>query len=258
MFRAAFFDIDGTLLSFKTHQVSPGTIRAFDILHSHNILTFISSGRPPAIIPPMPVSFDGHITMNGGLVLVSDSIIHRQPIPIEESDRWFTFAKQNNLCTMCFTENDMFVTQPNDIGIAIRNQLEFPMPPTLPIDQLFGQQAYQLIAVMPPSMDDEVKRLLPNLRLPRWHPLFTDVIRKDCSKAVGIDKICHHFNIDKSQVLAFGDGGNDIEMLQHCGLGIAMGNASDQVKLNADLVTTSVDDEGILNAILDLEKQHLL
>ena len=49
--------------------------------------------------------------------------------------------------------------------------------------------------------------------------------------------------------MAFGDGGNDIAMLQHAGVGVAMGNAMDEVKKAADFVTTSVDEDGIVNAL---------
>ena len=81
MIRAAFFDIDGTLLSFKTHKVSEGTIRAFDSLHRKGIRTFISSGRPMVLIPEMPVSFDGYVTMNGGYCFVGDNVLLQRPIP---------------------------------------------------------------------------------------------------------------------------------------------------------------------------------
>ena len=50
-------------------------------------------------------------------------------------------------------------------------------------------------------------------------------------------------------MMAFGDGGNDIEMLRYAGTGVAMGNADDAVKAAADYVTTSVDDDGIMNAL---------
>jgi hydroxymethylpyrimidine pyrophosphatase-like HAD family hydrolase len=49
--------------------------------------------------------------------------------------------------------------------------------------------------------------------------------------------------------MAFGDGGNDIPMLQHVACGIAMGNASDEVKAVAGYVTDSVDDDGLTNAL---------
>ncbi len=253
MIKAAFFDIDGTLLSFKTHLVSPGTIQAFEELHRQGIHTFISSGRPKVLIPPMPVGFDGYVTMNGGYCFVGDQVLLRNPIPQQETDRWLQYAEQENLCTMIFTEHEMFVNTHSDpVANAIRNQLEFQMPPLLPTQQMMGRETFQVIAIMPAERDNDVLQMLPHCRLPRWHPQFSDLVNADNSKATGIDSILHHYGIDRNECIGFGDGGNDIEMLDFCGIGVAMGNADDNVKAHADYVTTSVDDEGIANALRQL------
>ena len=253
MIKAAFFDIDGTLLSFKTHLVSPGTIQAFEELHRQGIHTFISSGRPKVLIPPMPVGFDGYVTMNGGYCFVGNQVLLRNPIPQQETDRWLQYAEQENLCTMIFTEHEMYVnTHSNPVANAIRNQLEFQMPPLLPTRQMMGRETFQVIAIMPAERDNDVLQMLPHCRLPRWHPQFSDLVNADNSKATGIDSILHHYGIDRNECIGFGDGGNDIEMLDFCGIGVAMGNADDNVKAHADYVTTSVDDEGIANALSQL------
>ena len=252
MIKAAFFDIDGTLLSFKTHRVSEGTVRAFGTFHRHGIRTFISSGRPMVLIPPMPVSFEGYITMNGGLVVTTGDnakTLLSNPIPPEDSNRWVDLAKERNLCTMAFTADGMMASQPNAIGLKIREQLEFEMPPFVPIDAIRDVEAYQLIAIMPAEMDKEVGNLLSHCRLPRWHPAFTDIVAAGNSKAAGMEAICRHFGIRQEETLAFGDGGNDTEMLQWAGIGVAMGNSADDVKAVADIVTTDVDNEGIENAV---------
>lgn len=253
MIKAAFFDIDGTLLSFKTHLVSPGTIQAFEELHRQGIHTFISSGRPKVLIPPMPVGFDGYVTMNGGYCFVGNQVLLRNPIPQEETDRWLQYAEQENLCTMIFTEHEMYVnTHSNPVANAIRNQLEFQMPPLLPTRQMMRRETFQVIAIMPAERDNDVLQMLPHCRLPRWHPQFSDLVNADNSKATGIDSILHHYGIDRNECIGFGDGGNDIEMLVFCGIGVAMGNADDNVKAHADYVTSSVDDEGIANALRHL------
>ncbi len=250
MIKAAFFDIDGTLLSFKTHRVSEGTVRAFSTLHNHGVRTFISSGRPMILIPEMPVSFDAYITMNGGLVFTAENeVLLSNPIPREDSERWLDFAKEHQLCTMVFTKDKMMVAQVNPIGLKIREQLEFQMPPVVDIDEMRGREAYQLIAIMPPELDGEVGWRLEHCRLPRWHPAFTDIVAQGNSKAAGMEAICRHYGISQEETLAFGDGGNDIEMLQWAGTGVAMGNAADEVKAAADMVTEDVDNEGIERAI---------
>ena len=254
MIKAAFFDIDGTLLSFTTHKVSEGTVRAFDTLHRHGVRTFISSGRPMVLIPPMPVSFEAYITMNGGLVFTKEphEILISNPIPDSDRDAWIDFARQHNLCTMTFTANGMMASQINEVGNALRNQLEFQMPPVVDIAEFRQETAYQLIAIMPAELDSRVGSFMPHCRLPRWHPAFTDIVAAGNSKAVGMEAICRHYGIRQDETIAFGDGGNDIEMLQWAGIGIAMGNAEESVKQHADLVTDDVDHEGIENAIKQL------
>lgn len=253
MIKAAFFDIDGTLLSFSTHCVSPGTVRAFEKLHQAGVHTFLSTGRPQVLIPEMPVTFEGMITMNGALVIAHPATqLLSNPISDAELQTWLDLAKDKHLCTMIFTRDNMFLSQPNEIGLKLRNQLEFEMPPIVPIDRMRSETVYQIIAIMPGDMDASVAALLPNCRLPRWHPYFTDIVAYNNSKARGMEAICRHFGIRQEETLAFGDGANDIEMLQWAGIGIAMGNADEKVKAHADRVTADVDHEGIENAINQL------
>lgn len=249
MIKAAFFDIDGTLLSFSTHRVSPGTIRAFNKLHQAGVRTFLSTGRPDVLIPEMPVTFEAKITMNGGLVFTPEKVLLSNPIRDKELQAWLNLARDKHLCTMIFTKDNMFLAQPNEIGLKLRNQLEFEMPPVVDIDEMRGHTAYQIIAIMPGKMDSAVGELLPHCRLPRWHPYFTDIVSFDNSKARGMEAICHHYGIRQEETIAFGDGANDIEMLEWANTGIAMGNADEKVKKHADLITTDVDNEGIENAV---------
>ena len=254
--RAAFFDIDGTLLSFSTHRVSEGTVRAFDTLHSHGVRTFLSTGRPMIIVPPMPLSFEASITMNGALVFTPTETLLRNPVPAADLDAWLDYARQRNLCTMIFTEQGMYASQLNDLARRVRDQLEFPMPEVAAIDDLRSLTAYQIIAVMPPDLDGQVSALLSHCRLPRWHPAFTDIVSGSTSKASGMEAICRRFGIAQSETLAFGDGGNDIEMLRWAGIGVAMGNADERVKQAADRVTSDVDHEGIELAVSQLLAEH--
>lgn len=252
MIKAAFFDIDGTLLSFTTHRVSEGTVRAFARLHEAGVRTFLSTGRPMVLVPDMPVTFEAYITMNGALVFTSEPDRHvllSNPVPDDDFNAWLDYAKRLGLCTMVFTENSMMLAQPNEVGMKLRDQLEFEMPSIVDIDDMRSSQAFQIIALMPPDKDAEVSAMMSQCRLPRWHPAFTDIVSSANSKASGMEAICKHYGILREETIAFGDGGNDIDMLQWAGIGIAMGNADDTVKQAADMVTTSVDDEGIEHAI---------
>lgn len=78
---------------------------------------------------------------------------------------------------------------------------------------------------------------------------YADITAKGVSKAKGLNEIAHWREFDMSQTMAFGDGGNDIAIVKEAGIGVAMGNANDSLKEVADYVASSVDDDGIFNAL---------
>lgn len=252
--RAIFFDIDGTLLSYRTHEVLPSTIEAFGKLHNKGILTFISSGRPMVLIPQMPIEIDGFITVNGGYCTVGDKVLLRNPINADDCRRWFRYAEENNVVTMWFTEKAMYINRVDDEVVRLQNQLGFKMPPIKPTGGSFVEDdkmsdIYQFIAMQPAEKDEKVLEKLSHCRMPRWHPAFTDVIPDNSSKAVGIESILNHLGIGREETMAFGDGANDIEMLEYVEVGVAMGNATERVKQHADEVTADADSDGIYLAL---------
>lgn len=258
MIRAIFFDIDGTLLSYHTHSVLPSTVEAFSQLHKKGIRTFISSGRPRVLIPPMPVTFDGLITVNGGLCIADNKILLRNPITRDDCHRWLEYVEQQNMVTMCFTEEEMFINRIDDDVLRLHDQLGFEMPPVKDfsddfINEAIDKDIYQFIAMQPADNDAQALAVLSNCRMPRWHPAFTDIIPLGSSKAVGIERIIEHYGIGREETMAFGDGANDIEMLEYVGIGVAMGNAAPVVKQHAAHITDDADSDGIMHALQDLK-----
>ena len=90
---------------------------------------------------------------------------------------------------------------------------------------------------------------LPGCVATRWNPLFTDVVAKGSSKAVGIEQMAAHFGISVEETMAFGDGGNDIEMLRQAGFSFAMENAGSAVVAAAKYRAGSNNREGVLDVI---------
>ena len=128
------------------------------------------------------------------------------------------------------------------LGGLIAKHLGLPVPEIVfvELDKAFGQT----------EADEEIfGKILTHCETMRWHPLFADIINKGTSKSRGIDEVIKHYGIKLEETMAFGDGGNDINMLEHAGIGVAMDNASDKVKAAADYITSSVDDNGIINAL---------
>jgi len=78
-------------------------------------------------------------------------------------------------------------------------------------------------------------------------------MERGVNKSVGIQKVLEYYGADAADTIAIGDGSNDIEMLDFCALGVAMGNAPDIVKQHADIVTDRIENDGLYKAFEMLE-----
>ena len=83
----------------------------------------------------------------------------------------------------------------------------------------------------------------------RWNPAFTDITAEQADKGKGLEAMAQYLDLNISETMAFGDGGNDESILRRAGIGVAMGNAGDEARAAADYITTSVDDDGVKNAL---------
>ena len=102
---------------------------------------------------------------------------------------------------------------------------------------------------MSPEQEERIMREFPECVSSRWSPLMADINMCGVTKASGMDVFLRYYGIDRSRSMAFGDGGNDVEMIRHAGVGVALGNAVDAAKRAADYVTATVDDDGVLRAL---------
>ena len=115
MIKAAFFDIDGTLVSFDTHKVPESTVSALKTLREKGIKTFVATGRHLAAINNLgDLEFDGYITLNGGICLEGkDKIIYKHSILQEDIKNFIRYQEKDPFPVMVFTEKEMFLNYVN-------------------------------------------------------------------------------------------------------------------------------------------------
>ena len=250
--KAVFFDIDGTLLSFKTHEVPTSTKEAIEELQRKGIKCIVSTGRSINSIDHIKfLDFDGYITFNGGYCVTHDfEVLSRQTIDPRDIQSVLDYAKKQPLSFSFMSEQEITIHDVTPEIAGMYAHLNLPVPKLVNMDTVDTSSILQTnIFLGPDEEKDFMTQVMPNSLASRWTPLFADVNPNGLSKKVGIDIFCKHFGIDITETMAFGDGGNDISMLQHVAIGVAMGNANPEVKAIADYTTDEVDDDGIWNAL---------
>ena len=255
MIKAVFFDIDGTLVSFKTHTVPASAQEALKCLREKGIKTFIATGRPKDLMMKAVgfLPFDGFVTLNGShcFTALGGEDIYKGCIPQEDIERLIVYSHRHPEIPFVFVDEEgWFITSSNADVEEVSRLIEISVPPVLPVEAARDREVLQMMGYFGEEKDSELfGEVLSHCTPMRWHPLFTDIIARGNSKSRGIDKVLAHYGIGLKETMAFGDGGNDILMLAHVGLGVAMGNASQSVRAVSDYVTTSVDEDGIMNAL---------
>lgn len=251
MIKAVFFDIDGTLVSFKTHRVPDSAKRAIAALRAKGIRVFVASGRQLLAINNLEdLQFDGYVTLNGGYCIVGERVIYKHSMPSEDMASLVQYMEERENFPCIFVhENTFCINYTDERTDEVFRLLNFPQPPSLSLREAAKGEIFQLVAFFTKEQEKAIMAVMPHCEATRWNPLFSDVIPKGSSKQVGVDKMLDYFGISLEESMAFGDGGNDVLMLKHVGIGVAMGNAEDEVKLTAGYVTDSVDEDGIEKAL---------
>lgn len=254
MIKAVFFDVDGTLVSFKTHRVPESTLKAIRELQEKGIKVFVATGRHPSILSEgnnvHEIDFDGFVTLNGQYCFTKErEVIYENSIKREDIVALLKFMEENRFPCAFVEDVDTYMNYIDDVVVDLLKSVNVPLPPLDDISRAKNGKVFQLNPYVSVDFQDKLMAVLPNCEATRWSPAFIDVIPAKGGKHVAIGKIMEYYGYSKDEIMAFGDGGNDKTMLMAAGIGIAMGNANEDVKEIADFVTTSVDEDGILNAL---------
>lgn len=250
MIKAAFFDVDGTLLSYKTRQVLPSAKAAIAKLQEQGILCVVATGRHISQLEKLPVAdipFDAFLTLNGQLMLDQDKNVLFS-VPISGKAREFLIEKFNDHTypAVMVEEKQMYLNYVTDHVLTVNKIISIAIPP---LRDYQGGEIYQVCAYLRPEEEHLIDPIAEDCVLTGWHYGGKDIIAKGGGKMAGIKRYLDTIGIMPEEIIAFGDAENDLEMIRFAGIGVAMGNAEAEVKKAADFVTADIDDDGIEKAL---------
>ena len=249
--KAVFFDIDGTLVSFKSHTVPESARRAIARLREQGVKVFIATGRlmkHVAIVNDIEV--DGYITVNGGYCITSaGEVIFESAFPRATVERVIDLSEQYGFDLNVMTHKDMYVSSMGERVKKIASMINI-MPTVADVRAIAATQpVVQMCPYISRELEQEIMPLLPDCVGSRWIETFMDLNVRGVDKSLGIQQVMNYYGLTMAEAMAFGDGGNDLPMVRDAAVGVAMGNACDELKAVADYITSSVDEDGVSRAL---------
>ncbi len=261
-YKVLALDIDGTLTNGKK-EITPATKEAVWNAVKKGVKIVIASGRPIQGILGFARELkldehDGYIlSFNGGRIISckTGDIVHDIKLPLEYLPEIYDLAKRYNVNLMSYEGDDLICEAPEDPFLAIearinglgikkvdnlKEHIDFPINKCLmlgPGDYL-GEVEKKVYEALNDRMD-----------VYRSEPYFLEILPKGVDKAKALSKLLEILGADKSELMACGDGYNDLTMIKYAGMGVAMANARDEIKAQADYITLSNEEDGVAYAV---------
>lgn len=253
--RLVALDVDGTLVGYEfVEPPTPRVLAAVDRVRAAGVHVVVATGR--SLHSTVPV-FE-HLGLTEGFAVCSNGAVvvdvaARAPIDIETFDASAPvayFAEQVPDAVLAIEQ----------LGVGFRVTGDFPVGEldgqvtVVPHEELLEGPVTRLVVRWPNGDRERLRAYaeeagLPSVDYAIGYTAWLDIMPRGVSKAAGLDKVCFRLGVAAGDVLAAGDGHNDVEMLRWAGLGAAMGQAPDDVKAVADVVTGSVEDDGLADLL---------
>ncbi len=257
-------DIDGTLVgSDKT--ISEKTREAIIKAQQRGKIVAIASGRSIAGIRKTASNisleqYGGYVIAYNGTTVVNcktGECIYNQMVPKELVKPVYEAAKRVNAGIVIYNDNTKEMISGNGLNeyikidaeacnVTINEVSDFVKAVNFPFNKFLLSGKPEHMAEVEKIM---AKEFGDRLNVFRSDPFYVELLPRYVDKGVAVEKLVKHLDIQREKVICIGDSYNDLPMLRFAGMGVAMGNAQQEVKEMADYVTASNDEDGIVNVI---------
>ncbi|AIM24511.1 putative bifunctional phosphatase/peptidyl-prolyl cis-trans isomerase [Melissococcus plutonius] len=247
------FDIDGTLLT-NDKKALESTRESLYKLRQQGHLVTIATGRSRIMAQEVlfDLEFTNYILCNGAAGFLDHEQYYQNLLDQAALTAFLEMTEKQQIGFTCVGLDDL--KQMNHYNESEVFEALHSLQQQIPsFDQTFYQSndIYQALAFYDQTNPIN-EQLFPDFKFVRWHPYGVDVLPKTGSKAATLLNLAERVGIAHEDIIAFGDGDNDIEMLKEAGIGVAMGNATKYAKQAANFITATNEEDGIFKALKKL------
>lgn len=196
------------------------------------------------------------ITYNGALIqqAISGAVLFHQPVPITAAAKIIQWAEQHHHYLQVYIGDKVFVSERNDKALWYEKHSSIEVYDVGSLTSFVTAEPTKMLMMLDKLSIESVMEELgeicgSSVNMFRSKPTFLEMVHPQVSKGHSLAYLAKLLRVDRDEVMAIGDGYNDIEMLEYAGLSIAMENANPRVKEQADYITDSNEQDGVAKAI---------
>lgn len=267
-YKYLILDLDGTLTNSQK-EITPFTRDVLIEAQQRGLHLVLASGRPTYGIMPIVEElrmkeYGGFIlSFNGGQVIdvLTGKVLFEQALPPDVVPVLYNRAKEAELAILSYNNEYILSEHPNNEYVRYESFLtKMAIQETDDFMRDLIQPASKCLVVGEPEMlvplEEKLRQELGmRINVYRSEAFYLELVPKGIDKAASISRLLERTNVKQEEIVAMGDGFNDISMIQFAGLGVAMANAQPPVKANADQITQYTNDE---DGVAHFVKKHLL
>lgn len=259
-FKMVCLDIDGTLLN-SNHQISKNVKDSINaVVNKKNIPVILVSARMPKGITFLQKELEIEqpiICYSGALILDKDkTVLYKEFINASDLEQAYKLTKSYDIHISLYKDDEWYIEE-MDYWAKQESDITNIMPKIFnfkDLIELWKKEKTGPNKILCMANPDEIIKLKENINADDLNiylskPTYLEIMQGTVSKTTAINYLQKVFNVAKEEIITMGDNYNDIDMLKYSGLGIAMGNAPEDVKIYADCVTSTNDEDGVAEAL---------
>lgn len=262
MYKLIALDMDGTLLN-EDKVVTERTKKAIDDARAKGVTVVLATGRPIDGVTryleelDMYTDKDYVLTYNGGLVLKTKTREVVSKIALNGGDVHYLYnlSKELGVNIHAFSEKEGLVTPKNSKYTEVEAEINNIEIKIVDFDKVDKEESFIKIMmidepeVLQNAVDNLPNEVLEKYTVVRSAPFFLEFLDKRVNKGTGLELLAKHLGVKQDEVISMGDAGNDLHMIEYAGMGVAMGNAFEEVKKAANYITDTNENDGVAKAI---------
>ncbi len=263
-YKMIVLDLDGTLTN-RNKEITPKTKETLMKAQEQGKIVVLASGRPTYGVMPLAEElhledYGGYIlSFNGGIIMncKTKEVVFSRQLPAEANSKIIDLAQEHNVSILTYENRTLLTNRPEDQYVQLESRINTLEIVPMTIEQLKAHITFSVPKFLMTDDGDYLAMVEPkvkaalgkNFSVYRSDPFFLEILPKGIDKAQSLERLLSVIGMKREEMIACGDGYNDLTMVQYAGLGVAMGNGVLPVRKAADYITLTNEEDGVAHVV---------